>query len=214
MGPGWAKLLTVELGLLLLMVFFLLCGERTLICEIGSWIRWLMLAGGCKPPFIPSVLVLLDSVNELKASGLFLPHSGKSKLLWDQEQFVSRDSLTFVQKQLKYIWPEIEFIYFSFQQSEWDLDCCWFDSLSPPFQRQENTVTNTNPCVFQKVAKILLLAKPSARYSSSNIPFKQIMLLCFGMLPCMAGFCLKLPHTAIHSKTPTCLIMLFGFRMA
>lgn len=138
MGPEWATLLTVELGLLLLMVCFLLCDETTLICEIGSWIRWVTLAGGCKPPFIPSVLVLLDRINGLKASGLFLPHSGKSKLLWGQEQFVSGDFLTFVQKQLKYIWPEIEFIYFSFQQGEWDLRLLliWFVSPSIPETRE------------------------------------------------------------------------------
>lgn len=128
----------------------------------------------------------------MRASGLFLPHSGKSKLFMRSGTICAARNLDICSKTTRKYLTEIRLIYLSLQE----LDCCSFWSFFP-------SIPETRPCVFQSVAKIFFLAKHSARFTSNSIPFKRLMLLCFGMLPCMAGYYSVLPHTAIHSQTPT-----------
>lgn len=135
----------------------------------------------------------------MRASELFLPQSGKSELFKRSGTICAARNLDICSKTAQKYLTEIKLIYLSLQE----LDCCSFWSFFPLHSWDKRTLSNTKPCVFQSVAKIFFLAKHSARFPSNNIPFKRLMLLCFGMLPCMAGYYSVLAHTAIHCQTPT-----------
>lgn len=80
--------------------------------------------------------------------------------------------------------------------------------------RNKRTVfSNTKPCVSQKLGgqKSSIWQNKGARFARSNIPFKELMLLYFGMSPCMAGYYLELPNASKHTRI---LITLFGFNIA
>lgn len=196
-------LLTVELGLLLLMVCFLLCDETTLICEIGSWIRWLMLAGGCKLPFIPSVLVLLDSVNGLKASGLFLPQWKKQTFMRlgtiCQWRFLDICSKT-TQIYLTWNWVYLLFILTGWMRLKTAVDLIRF----PLHSRDKRTLWQTPIHVFSKKwQKYYFWQNQVPNIQAATFPLSR---LCYCVLECclvwwdIVWSCRTMPYTAKHPR--------------
>lgn len=197
------------------MICFLLCDETTLICEFGSRIWWLMLAGECKPPVIPSVLVLLDKVTE-SCEGVWTISATqlgkKSEIFKRSGTICEAGNLDICSKTTQKYLTKIKLIYLSLLLR---LRLLFILAASPSIPETREQLYQTPNHVFSK-------AWQKSSFWQNKVPDLQATaFLLSGLFYCVLECCLVWrdiiqccctpPYTAKH---PPCLIMLFGFTMA
>ncbi len=132
----------------------------------------------------------------MRASGLCLPHSGKSQLFKRSGTICVARNLDFCSKTTQKYLTEIKLIYLSLQE----LDRCFILVVfPPPFLRQENTVKHQTMC-FPKHGKNLLFGKTYCQIYKQQHSFQTAYAIVFWNV---ALYYSVLAHTVIHSQTPT-----------